>query len=527
MPFIITAGVKPDTYMVRNAHSGKIHSYASSLDDASKQLHILNHIIYGGGDDDETHHVGGEEEEKGDDKKEYDEYYERGDIMRYNKVLLPMVGDISFIVPPFLVQEREGEGTKYPYKLVNPLTQERNLSSRAKKLNINLYRKLTPSPDISVKHPKYEDLPELKQFDKADRRLIMKYQRHLMDALNGEAPINDGYGTYTDYKSIPNVKYYNQPRGYPTHLHGNIGKPKREGYVDVKAYLKGEYVDKYNRNDKIVRREQEIDADKYHIREYVKLMVIAESGDFDKQGELEIKKEATTIFNNMTKGGKWEALRLVKERLGKVKETKDKKVAEDIKKQAELRQQEMEQQAELYRKGLEPKQRGRPRIHPVIAQEDKKPVGRPKKADKELDKSGMGISGSSTEPDKSGSSTEPLGRSSKSNKWILYVKKFAKEQGITYREALRDPECKSGYKKGGELESGGSSKEPAKGGSSKEPAKGGSLFKTTSGKITHQSGVKNVVVGNKRGFGVIDEGIDAGYLGRTTKLGAEKSFISL
>lgn len=31
------------------------------------------------------------------------------------------------------------------------------------------------------------------------------------------------------------------------------------------------------------------------------------------------------------------------------------------------------------------------------------------------------------------------------NKWIEYVKQFAKTNGITYRDALRDPKCKAGY----------------------------------------------------------------------------------
>jgi hypothetical protein len=35
------------------------------------------------------------------------------------------------------------------------------------------------------------------------------------------------------------------------------------------------------------------------------------------------------------------------------------------------------------------------------------------------------------------------------NKWIEYVKEFSKKHNCSYREALRNPECKAGYKKGG------------------------------------------------------------------------------
>ena len=39
------------------------------------------------------------------------------------------------------------------------------------------------------------------------------------------------------------------------------------------------------------------------------------------------------------------------------------------------------------------------------------------------------------------------------NSWIKYVKDFAAKKGIKYNEALKDPECKAGYKKlkGGEI----------------------------------------------------------------------------
>ena len=35
------------------------------------------------------------------------------------------------------------------------------------------------------------------------------------------------------------------------------------------------------------------------------------------------------------------------------------------------------------------------------------------------------------------------------NNWIQHVKDFASKKGISYRDALRDVECKSTYKKGG------------------------------------------------------------------------------
>lgn len=33
------------------------------------------------------------------------------------------------------------------------------------------------------------------------------------------------------------------------------------------------------------------------------------------------------------------------------------------------------------------------------------------------------------------------------NAWINHVRMFAKKHGMSYRDALRDPKCKSSYKK--------------------------------------------------------------------------------
>jgi hypothetical protein len=32
------------------------------------------------------------------------------------------------------------------------------------------------------------------------------------------------------------------------------------------------------------------------------------------------------------------------------------------------------------------------------------------------------------------------------NSWVMYVKEYASKNGMSYRDALRDPKCKQGYK---------------------------------------------------------------------------------
>ena len=92
------------------------------------------------------------------------------------------------------------------------------------------------------------------------------------------------------------------------------------------------------------------------------------------------------------------------------------------------------------------------------------------------------------------------------NSWVSYVKEYAKKNGMKYNEALKDPKCKAGYKKGGMLP------------------------------VSHQQG-HPVVVGSKKGFGVVDEAAAAGYadqpliatLYNESQLGANahKKYISL
>jgi hypothetical protein len=43
------------------------------------------------------------------------------------------------------------------------------------------------------------------------------------------------------------------------------------------------------------------------------------------------------------------------------------------------------------------------------------------------------------------------GNSNMANKWITYVKEYASKNGMSYRDALRDPKCKAGYTKSGSV----------------------------------------------------------------------------
>jgi hypothetical protein len=218
MPYIITEGDKPNSYMVRNHHTGKVHSFGSTLENAKKQLKVLEHL-------------------------QAEEHFEGAGLL-YNekkkKVSLPSTNDIQFIVPPFLVRERKGNN-RYRLKLVNPLTKQRNISSREKDLNIQIFRKLTPTADLQFSMKDYD----LKEFSPKDRKTILEYDELMSNEWGDRAtdyPTRKGFNK-VDYKEVPNVLFHNQPRGFPTELPANEGKPMRKGYADIMAYLEGQEVD--------------------------------------------------------------------------------------------------------------------------------------------------------------------------------------------------------------------------------------------------------------------------------------------
>jgi hypothetical protein len=71
-----------------------------------------------------------------------------------------------------------------------------------------------------------------------------------------------------------------------------------------------------------------------------------------------------------------------------------------------------------------------------------------------------------------------LSNSKMANKWIEYVKAFCAKTGMSYRDALRSPECKAGYKEGGKLMNpfgGGKLMNPFGGGRLMNPFGGGGV----------------------------------------------------
>jgi len=135
------------------------------------------------------------------------------------EVPLPEVGEIELEIPPFFMQK-----SKNGWKLVNPLTEVRNLATRKKNPSVSITRKNVEDP--SVKEYGNEKLPTLSDFSVADRNRIINYFQQVKR------------GEYTHYTTK------NKPRGFPATLYKNARKqglkedPKTKTYAPNKIQSK-------------------------------------------------------------------------------------------------------------------------------------------------------------------------------------------------------------------------------------------------------------------------------------------------
>lgn len=131
---------------------------------------------------------------------------------------IPIVGSNTLIFPEYLAQP-----TKNGYKLVNPLTQQRHLASRAGKTAVKLVRKHIP--DLILLEGQNEPIP-LKLFSKKDRTLIDAHFENV-DKHKNQSP-----------ELIPEIqKSIVKSRGRPEKLPKNIEFNKEKKKENIKMVI--------------------------------------------------------------------------------------------------------------------------------------------------------------------------------------------------------------------------------------------------------------------------------------------------
>jgi len=252
MPYAIRKLRGIDAYKVYNEISGKIHSKHTTLENAKKQLSLLE----------------GLEEKKTPKQKELSVAIEnQKTLVKANKtdkdkkdklkrtkenlkqilkelklgtgiiegeddtVNLPYETEYNLQVPPFAIATNNKK-SGYNYKLVNPITKIRNLAKRKGQFVIGVDRRAIPTPELSQREGG-ANKPILKDFSPADRALIKGYDE-LIDKYEDEFIAKD-------FENIPEIPFSNAERGRPCKLPKNCkkrGRPKavvKQVKKDVKA----------------------------------------------------------------------------------------------------------------------------------------------------------------------------------------------------------------------------------------------------------------------------------------------------
>lgn len=127
---------------------------------------------------------------------------------------LPQFGSTTVSMPPFFAVP-----TKKGWRLANPLTEMRNLSTRKETLSVSLKRSNVKKPKIDTSIPR--DKPTLMDFPKRDQAKLLKYYEAV------KAGKEDEYN------------YKNLPRGFPPVLFKNA---KRAGLTQTnkRVYYRGD-----------------------------------------------------------------------------------------------------------------------------------------------------------------------------------------------------------------------------------------------------------------------------------------------
>jgi len=395
------------------------------------------------------------------------------------QIALPYTQDLEVQLPPFLIR-KNNKKVGYNYKLVNPLTKERNLSQRGKALNVNVARRIIPKPRLAVYEADFPQ-PNLRDFSPADRALLEKYDG-LMDNY-----IDEFRGK--DYRSIPEVGFKNETRGLPCKLTANCAKGgHKKGEKQFRGFdnIDGDDnrripIDEYNANKGKRGRPkkakptapsvqpEEDEEEEIEIEPDTADKIIAETdvikATLDRAKERgmfpkDYKKHNTTVLRryNAIKEGLTVAERnRIKKRFQILKaleaELKDLpfetgEPEQDYGDMGDMGGQDEEDEPE------EPKKRGRKKKY-ATAEEAKlaKKIGtlasnKRQKAKQKAEREQMGMEDRDVGGRGLAENNIISTNTKMPNKWVEHCKAFAKKMGISYSDALKHSGCKASYGKG-------------------------------------------------------------------------------
>jgi len=319
-------------------------------------------------------------------------------------VSLPEFKSVKVELPTYMYKvlpDIKGQPPPYRYKLVNPINASRTIASRKKEKAVDITRKAIPQPFTFYEEG--DDLPSIQEFSPQDQEKIEEYYKEV--AKNEKK----------DRDQIENQPSNNVPRGFPVTMYKTAD---RLGYkaTDAKVYKKKEIV------EKPVKPRKEPTARKPvgRPRKQRKLQLQGEEeDDVVKDYFQQLTEEAVSSRGSSRASSK--------------SSKKSKSVASEL---SSLPSLAKESESSISTAKSSKKSTPSVASEESMSSDDLNLYLTDREAFNK--KFGLGIKNNIS-----------INNKSMANNWISYVKEYAAKNGMSYRDALRDPKCKAGYKKGG------------------------------------------------------------------------------
>ena len=503
MPYSIRKLPNKDLYRVYNSDTKAVHSYATTLENAEKQVKLL-HMVDAGVP---LKKQGGSVETDNFNDKEI--------------VSIPEFKSVKMTLPTYMYKrlpDIDGKPPLYKYKLVIPITSSRNISSRKAEKSIVINQKPVAKAIVSI--DKNKEKPTLDDFSPEDQDKLTEYYDKVEENENKSPDEiqNDSYKIIPRGKPLPCPKVNSKSIAVPISklpkekvvkekgVRGRPKKPKKEIVINqdddedlwsqlVQSGVSSREEEKRKKKEEAKRREEELQKEKDAAMAFLQgrkppviqvAPVIRKPYDENYDPDVELEKvlksgkglENIVSTDNIKmpkmykKGGSNpNDERNVRQRInppepeidiGNQLSDRDRQLLATpsnviinaynaavgrwndsmrdlatIDNEVEIWESTYADLWDLIDEGYRPTHNNTIQVVNMYRNwlNNLRAVNHPNKPFLSID---------NLKQDKSGA-----GIKKPANKWVAYVKSYASKHNMSYRDALRDPKCKAGYKKGG------------------------------------------------------------------------------
>jgi DNA adenine methylase len=336
------------------------------------------------------------------------------DRFKKGEVSLPEFQSVKIELPTYMYKRMpniNGKPPPYRFRLVNPLTSSRTIASRKKEKVIDIKRKPIGMPFTFYEEA--DELPKRSEFSPSDREKLDEYYE--------EVKKNEK----KDRDQIDNQPANNLQRGFP--LPCDNPRPKKDKPIKVPKEKKVK-----EPKEKVLKRTKKVLEE-----EPDNLFAKLTQGDKpDLFSEVYLNKKSLSSKGSSKSGSSKSSdkssdkSKIEIASISSVSSAKSSKTASSKASKKSLKSLTDEELANL---DLEDKSSSNSLSGADAFLEDDEAL---------FKKYGIGIKNNISNNNKM------------ANSWITYVKEYAAKNGMSYRDALRDPNCKAGYKKGGVVKKG-------------------------------------------------------------------------